>query len=70
MGFYYEFSAPGVGVSHFLCARGGGGRRNSPFQKIPGGFPGSGLELTDTLVYVNTHVHTPEYFLYLIHNSL
>ena len=34
------FSAPGVGGSHFPCARGMG---NSPFQKIPRGLaPGDG----------------------------
>ena len=31
-GFSTDFSAPGVGVSHFLCAR---EVKNSPFQKIP-----------------------------------
>ena len=49
VGFLHDFSAPGVKVSHFLCAR---GVENSPSQKIspevcPGGW--SGLELTDTL---------------------
>ena len=32
-------SSPGMGISHFLCAQGVG---NSPFQKIPRGFPGEG----------------------------
>ena len=31
----HDFSAPGVGVSHFLSAWGGG---NLPYQKIPPGF--------------------------------
>ena len=35
VGFLDDFSAPGVGVSHFLIARGGG---NLPFQKISRGF--------------------------------
>ena len=48
MGFYHDFSAPGVGVSDLLCARGWGIR---PFKKFLGGLPEgwSGLELTDTL---------------------
>ena len=41
-----RFSAPGVGVSHFVCARGGGG--DSHFQKNSSGEGWSGLELTDT----------------------
>ena len=50
VGFWHDFSAPVVGVSHFLCARGVG---NSPFQKIPRGFARgwSGLELTDNRYY-------------------
>ena len=47
VGFLRDLSAPGVGVSHFLFARG-----NSSFQKIPPGlaqrWDGPGLELTDT----------------------
>ena len=43
MGFSHNFSSTGVGVSHFLSARGG----DSPFQKnSPEVW--SGLELTDT----------------------
>ena len=35
VGFKQDFSAPGVGVSHFRCGQGLG---NLPFQKIPRGF--------------------------------
>ena len=48
VGFSHDFSATGVGVLHFLCAR---RVENSPFhKKSPGVCPGgwSGLELTDT----------------------
>ena len=44
-GVLARFFSPGVGISHYLCARGWGIR---PFKKFPGrGW--SGLELTDTL---------------------
>ena len=34
VGFFHNFSAPVVGISHFLCGRGMG---NSPFQKNSAG---------------------------------
>ena len=41
VGFYHNFSPPGVGVSHFLCARGVG---NSLFHKeSPGVCRGRGV---------------------------
>ena len=49
VGFQLDFSAPRVGVSHFLCTRGWSIR---PFKNFPWGLPGggwSGLGLIDTL---------------------
>ena len=48
VGFKHDFFAPGVGVSHFLCAR---GEFAFP-EKFPWGLPEgwSGLEFTDTLL--------------------
>ena len=43
LGFWYDFSATGVGVSHFLCARGGGGEF-ALSKTIPGGMVRLGID--------------------------
>ena len=61
VGFKHAFSALGVRVSHFLCL-GDSSFQETLLEICPGGW--SGLKLTDTLVYLNAHVHTPEQLLY------